>query len=298
MTVKDLRMAGNAAFRAGRHKQALRRYTRALALLQELEKKPQKKQAKGGSGSDSDEPSSQRAEGALSGDPVGPRAILLSNCAAAALASGDKEAALRFSADLQKESGAEGWAKGRFRRASVLLASGDSKGAIVELSAVKKLCGDNGEEVPEEVKACDMEAKRAAGMNTDGSEFSAARKLRETGNAFFKAGNYASAIEDYTKALEVIGEDDDPVPIYNNRALCYQQQHEFKAVVADCTEVLKIEEKNVKARFFFFSSLWLPFFFNSDFVADPFVLIVTFLAGPGEAGAGARGSGEVPGGPG
>lgn len=83
------------------------------------------------------------------------------------------------------------------------------------------------------------------------------KKLKDTGNEYFKKGDYEQALETYNKAMEV-----DPnnkavnSKLFYNRALARSKQREAdpekaeardKLVVKDCNEALKLNDGYVKA---------------------------------------------------
>ena len=75
-------------------------------------------------------------------------------------------------------------------------------------------------------------------------------KLKEVGNKAFKDGNFDRAIDCYTKAIEALPQKDHSKAstLHANRAACYKNLHDFKAVVIDCTAALDIDPNHHKAR--------------------------------------------------
>jgi len=66
-----------------------------------------------------------------------------------------------------------------------------------------------------------------------------AKEAKTIGNSFFKASNYESACDYYTRALEVSDEGHAERHIfYTNRAICHAQQHNFKQTIVDCNDAL------------------------------------------------------------
>lgn len=81
-------------------------------------------------------------------------------------------------------------------------------------------------------------------------------RFKAEGNELFKASRYEDAIEKYTKAIEAIGPEpkgaeDKAIVIdsYNNRAVCWMQQQNYRQVIMDTTAVLDIDPENLKALF-------------------------------------------------
>jgi DnaJ family protein C protein 7 len=74
-------------------------------------------------------------------------------------------------------------------------------------------------------------------------------RLKEAGNAAFKAGRYQEAIDTYTSALEV-----DPSnkntnsKILQNRALCNTRLQNWQPAIADCDKALELDPSYTKAR--------------------------------------------------
>lgn len=74
-------------------------------------------------------------------------------------------------------------------------------------------------------------------------------RMKQEGNAAFKAGRYKEAIDTYSQALEV-----DPSnkntnsKILQNRALCHTRQKSWKQAIADCERALELDPTYTKAR--------------------------------------------------
>ncbi|KAF2746666.1 TPR-like protein [Sporormia fimetaria CBS 119925] len=74
-------------------------------------------------------------------------------------------------------------------------------------------------------------------------------RMKEAGNAAFKAGRYQEAIDTYTQALEV-----DPAnkntnsKILQNRAICNTKLSNFSNAIADCDAALALDPSYTKAR--------------------------------------------------
>lgn len=85
------------------------------------------------------------------------------------------------------------------------------------------------------------------GGGTDAS----ASDLRELGNSHVRARRHAEAREAYTRALDVVGHDDEAlrVPLLSNRALCHLELQDAPAAIADCDAVLALQPRHAKALF-------------------------------------------------
>jgi stress-induced-phosphoprotein 1 len=85
------------------------------------------------------------------------------------------------------------------------------------------------------------------------NKMSKEERLKEEGNALFKASQFEEAIAVYTKAIDLMpheyGKPLNPIAVscYNNRAACYQQLGFYKKVTEDCSVVIEADPKNVKA---------------------------------------------------
>ncbi|CAI2732504.1 unnamed protein product [Schistosoma spindalis] len=72
-----------------------------------------------------------------------------------------------------------------------------------------------------------------------------AEREKEKGNESFKSGDYTDAMNYYKRSLIMHKTN----AVYNNRALIYLRQKNWKQAVNDCTKVLKTEPDNLKALF-------------------------------------------------
>nr|OQO21375.1 hypothetical protein B0A51_11243 [Rachicladosporium sp. CCFEE 5018] len=74
-------------------------------------------------------------------------------------------------------------------------------------------------------------------------------RMKEEGNAHFKAGRYQRAVDVYTTALDV-----DPLnrstnsKILNNRAMCYSKLKQWTNAIDDCDKAIKFDPTYTKAR--------------------------------------------------
>ncbi|AFZ80296.1 tetratricopeptide repeat domain containing protein [Theileria equi strain WA] len=73
-----------------------------------------------------------------------------------------------------------------------------------------------------------------------------AEELRVLGNESFKLGYLESAINYYTRAIEL---NPDNHEYYTNRALCYKRQQKWEMVESDVRQALNLEENSVKAHY-------------------------------------------------
>lgn len=72
--------------------------------------------------------------------------------------------------------------------------------------------------------------------------------MKKRGNDAYKDKNYTEAIAHYTKALELTPETDEERSVFFcNRAACHLFLDNIDAVIADCSEAIKLKPKYVKA---------------------------------------------------
>jgi stress-induced-phosphoprotein 1 len=74
-------------------------------------------------------------------------------------------------------------------------------------------------------------------------------KIKEEGDAAFKAAKFEEAITKYTKCLDQISDKSAELALkcYANRAACFKQLSNFDGTIGDCTAVLEVKEDDVKA---------------------------------------------------
>jgi stress-induced-phosphoprotein 1 len=83
--------------------------------------------------------------------------------------------------------------------------------------------------------------------NPDGTPLSPSQLKKEEGNFHYKESRYDTAIEFYTKAIELTKDDNEKATLYSNRAAAYQQLQSYTEVIIDCGEALALQPNNVKA---------------------------------------------------
>jgi len=133
------------------------------------------------------------------------------------------------------------WAKGYYRKGLVLLEEKKLKEAITELETASKM-------KPKNQTFSATLAKAKAALH---STMSAAEYQKSQANTMYKTGKIDDAIKAYTTAISLC--QDTPkenllkADIYANRALCYRQLYDSKAVVSDATSALKLNPNHVKA---------------------------------------------------
>ena len=81
-------------------------------------------------------------------------------------------------------------------------------------------------------------------------ETSESLRRKEEGNEAFKNGDWDSAVELYTEAIEVHhGENTDLAVFYKNRAAAYLKLEKYKEAIRDCDRSLEIVKNDPKALF-------------------------------------------------
>jgi len=133
------------------------------------------------------------------------------------------------------------WAKGHYRRGMVLMHKEDYKEALASFTTANKLKPDNN---TFEIAVVNCKGKMMKGM-------SSAEITKTEANDLFKTGKIEEAVKKYTVAIKVAGTSEKEKLVkadcYANRAACYRQLYNSKAVVDDCTECLKLNPHHVKA---------------------------------------------------
>jgi stress-induced-phosphoprotein 1 len=84
------------------------------------------------------------------------------------------------------------------------------------------------------------------------SKLSGPDLYKEKGDEKYKNAQFEEAIVEYTKCLDLLkqkgqGQSETALKAYSNRAACYKQISNFDGVIEDCTSVLEVEPRNVKA---------------------------------------------------
>lgn len=132
--------------------------------------------------------------------------------------------------------------KGYLRGAMALRALGKPEEAL----AFVKRCprNDEAEKLVAEIRPEAQAAEAARIKSLQGAE-----RPKAEGNVLFRKGLFEAALPKYTEALELC---EDPegslaLAIRNNRAACYHQISDYKAVVGDASFVLAREPCNLKA---------------------------------------------------
>lgn len=99
--------------------------------------------------------------------------------------------------------------------------------------------GDGGENTT-------LEALKSLAYEGDPDEI--ATNFKNQGNECYKAKQYKTAVDYYTKGLDVdCGVDSVTTPLYLNRAACNLELKNYRACIEDCKNVLLLDEKNIKA---------------------------------------------------
>lgn len=86
------------------------------------------------------------------------------------------------------------------------------------------------------------EKARVAGLDRN-------ERMKEEGDTKFKNADFEGAIAAYTRCIESLRDDSNPLAIkcYANRAACYKQLSNFEATISDSTMVLEHKPDDVKS---------------------------------------------------
>lgn len=215
MSAEDLKNAGNAFFKKKQWKEAIAKYTESVAV----------------------DPSYH---------------VSYSNRSQAYFQLGDYEKAAADGRACIKAN--PEFVKGYHRLGNAQMALRDYAGAL----STCKLAEKRGFRENRDIKALyDKVAPMAkAAKAQEIKSLRGAALYKAQGNELFKASRYEDAIEKYTKAIDTVGttpktDEDKAIAIdtYNNRAVCWMQQQNYRQVIADCSAVLDLDEGNLKALF-------------------------------------------------
>ena len=72
-----------------------------------------------------------------------------------------------------------------------------------------------------------------------------ANEFKDAGNALFKANNWAEAIEQYSKGIEVFP----TAVLYSNRAFCFLKIESFGLAIADAKDAIKLDTNYIKGHY-------------------------------------------------
>ena len=92
-------------------------------------------------------------------------------------------------------------------------------------------------------------APQAAATPTDDARAEQARQCKERGNKRFAGKQYAKAISEYTQAIALADDENDPevAKYYGNRAQCHACLEQHAEAESDCDAALRLDPKYVKA---------------------------------------------------
>ncbi|NWV49547.1 TTC12 protein, partial [Daphoenositta chrysoptera] len=107
---------------------------------------------------------------------------------------------------------------------------------------------------PSEINAGHTSGAFLAALEKDAKERAQRRKrneqlanaLKEKGNAAFREGDFALAVQRYSEGLERLR---DKQELYTNRAQAYMKLHEYEKAISDCEWALKCNKNCLKAYF-------------------------------------------------
>ncbi len=131
-------------------------------------------------------------------------------------------------------------AKAFARRGNAAYAAGNLELAVQHYGS--SLLEHRTDEVLQKEKKARVELKAAQEKAYQNPELGLAAK--ERGNAAFKAGDFKTAIDEYTEAIK---RDPASAPYYQNRATARAKMMDFNGSLDDCERALKLDPKFVKA---------------------------------------------------
>lgn len=114
-------------------------------------------------------------------------------------------------------------------------------------------------EIEEESDSINTGKKEKWDMN-DEEKKAEAKRLKEEGTEYFRKRNYSDAATKYAEAAEYINDDEDTedssipndtkelyINCWNNAAMCLLKVKNYSATVSACSNVLKVDQTNLKA---------------------------------------------------
>lgn len=139
------------------------------------------------------------------------------------------------------------WVKGHFRKGIALCKLGRYDEAVAAYAKSLQIEPDNKDIQGKYNEARTLLKKEAEGKSV--SKVTDPQECKKVGNTLFKDGMYEDAIAWYSRAVELTEKnaDAETAVYYTNRAACYAQTHQYKAVVADCDAAIAINPKFSKA---------------------------------------------------
>lgn len=138
------------------------------------------------------------------------------------------------------------WSKGYYRLGNTLALLHRYEEAQTALQKGAKVDPANAD-ITNRLKEVEAALKTEKAKRAKMGNLTPAMAAKEEGNELYKNGKFPEAINVYTRALGLATTDEEKVTLLNNRAGCHFQDRNFRACVADCSEALAIEPKNVKA---------------------------------------------------
>ena len=139
------------------------------------------------------------------------------------------------------------WAKGHYRLGHTLALLHRYEEAQAALQKGSKVDPSN-QDIGNRLKEVNVLIKQDAAKRAKyGKDVTAAIAAKHEGNELYKDGKFPEAVIVYTRGLQCATKDEEKIALLNNRAACHFQDRNFRQAVNDASEVLMIDEKNVKA---------------------------------------------------
>ncbi|CCW67125.1 unnamed protein product [Phytomonas sp. Hart1] len=208
--MEDLKLKGNEAFKAGKYKEAIDWYTKAIAT----NPKPE-------------------AAGSLYSN----RAASWQFLGEFEKSIADSEMCIQMRPD---------WLKGYFRKGTALQSLNkldESQRVFQEALKVEP----TNQEVMDKLQALNhLLRKRNQTMKPAACK--TLEDAKRLGNSLFVEGKYELAAQFYTRAIELeTAATKEKAVCYANRAACFQQTHLYALMAEDCSAAIAIDPENVKA---------------------------------------------------
>jgi stress-induced-phosphoprotein 1 len=210
MSLDEFKAKGNDAFKAKRYDEAIQWYGKGIAV----------------------DPDSEAS------------AALYSNRAASYAAQNRHAEALADARECVRVKPA--WLKGHFRMGVALESLGRKDEALKAFEEALKTEPQNEEtqqklsDIRAAIKERNEKTKPAACRTAD--------EAKVIGNSLFSNGRYELAAEFYTRAIDLTPTDsEEKANYFANRAACLQQTHQYRPMINDANEALRINPTHVKA---------------------------------------------------
>ncbi|KAF7694584.1 Small glutamine-rich tetratricopeptide repeat-containing protein beta [Cucumispora dikerogammari] len=117
---------------------------------------------------------------------------------------------------------------------------------IEDILKLKEKCSEDKAMPAGSSPQINTESEQASSQNQmdSQSKYKRAMAHKNEGNTLFKQSFYTKALEEYTKAIELVPDNE---IFYSNRAACFQSLLKWDEAIADCEKAIEINSSFVKA---------------------------------------------------